>query len=243
MPLDIGGLGGKVVPFYKPRTSTPAPLDVPRWESETPDYELAWLEAMAPKMPAPGEYAEEAPIGFEKTGKLGLPSLAEWRDKAIYDKQVEDYNTQLRSQEGAQTALATSAQKSLKGFVGKSMGASSYGARITGLDSQRGSAPMGFQPAMWNALQGIFSDMEKAGLGRPGITDGWRSYAAQVDLKKKKPKLAATPGKSVHGLGYAADLDLNPQQQRFMEANAQTYGLARLSNEPWHWQLAASKRT
>lgn len=227
---------------FKPRVATPSPIDIPRWETEPDDQTLFDLyDSMATPLQA-AEIGQRAPVVNTGFGNLGLKSLDQWRQDSIYNQALKDAEAQQAQQVQQTNAFRTEAADSLKSFVGKSMGASSYGARITGLPEQRGSAPMGFQPAMWNALQGIFSEMEKAGVGRPGITDGWRSYDAQVALKKKKPKLAATPGRSVHGLGYAADLDLTPAQQRFMEARGAKYGLGRLSNEPWHWQLSPAKR-
>lgn len=122
---------------------------------------------------------------------------------------------------------------------GKGFGKSAYGFKniITGQPAHRGSAPYGLQPVMWNALQAIFKDMEKAGVGKPGINGGFRSYEQQVKLKQIKPTLAATAGNSVHGLGLAVDLNLSKSQLRYMEQNGYRYGLARLPSESWHWQI------
>ena len=38
------------------------------------------------------------------------------------------------------------------------------------------------------------------------LTDGYRSYAAQVSVRNRKPGLAARPGTSEHGFGLAVDL-------------------------------------
>lgn len=123
--------------------------------------------------------------------------------------------------------------------AGKGFGKSAYGFKniITGQAAHRGSAPYGLQPVMWNALQAIFKDMEKAGVGKPAINGGFRSYEQQVKLKKAKPTLAATAGNSVHGLGLAVDLTLSKSQLRYMEQNGYRYGLARLPSESWHWQI------
>lgn len=111
----------------------------------------------------------------------------------------------------------------------------------TGIAGTRGTAKYGFQTQMWDALSRANQDMAKAGLGTFGVTDGWRSYEAQVSTKKSKGALAATPGNSVHGLGLAADLDLNSRQQAWLEANGAKYGLGRLPSESWHWQLLPSQ--
>ena len=38
------------------------------------------------------------------------------------------------------------------------------------------------------------------------LTDSYRDFDEQVDLKRRKPTLSATPGKSVHGWGFAVDV-------------------------------------
>jgi hypothetical protein len=80
------------------------------------------------------------------------------------------------------------------------------------------------------------------------ITDGFRTYAEQVDLKSRKPGLAATPGRSHHGdradgTGRdAADLKfLSPEARRFYHQNANRVGLGfPMGNEPWHIQSQKS---
>jgi hypothetical protein len=64
------------------------------------------------------------------------------------------------------------------------------------------------------------------------VTDGYRSYAEQVVVKLASPKLAASPGKSQHGLGLAVDLCGGVQNF----ANPAHLWMQR--NEPWHWEFA-----
>jgi peptidoglycan hydrolase-like protein with peptidoglycan-binding domain len=75
-------------------------------------------------------------------------------------------------------------------------------------------------------------------------TDSYRSIEQQVDLKNRKPSLSATPGKSVHGWGFAVDLsiDLPPRAfgqsvYQWLQDNAPELGwfLGRPRDEPWHW--------
>jgi peptidoglycan hydrolase-like protein with peptidoglycan-binding domain len=75
-------------------------------------------------------------------------------------------------------------------------------------------------------------------------TDSYRSIEEQLDLKKRKPSLSATPGKSVHGWGFAVDLSLGLPPKAFgnsvsewLKTNAPEYGwyLGRPKDEPWHW--------
>jgi len=79
------------------------------------------------------------------------------------------------------------------------------------------------------------------------ITDGWRSAAAQIDVKKRKPNLAARPCCSNHGSGSAMDLARGSGGQMSWDYNNSSgltkcmnqFGLkAELKskpNEPWHW--------
>ncbi|WP_129337479.1 M15 family metallopeptidase [Cellulomonas endophytica] len=78
-----------------------------------------------------------------------------------------------------------------------------------------------------------------------GITDSYRSYAAQVDLVKRKGLysqggLAAAPGTSPHGWAVAVDLDLDARAHTWMRANADRFGfVADTPREPWHWVFKA----
>lgn len=82
------------------------------------------------------------------------------------------------------------------------------------------------------------------------VTDSYRSYEAQVDVKRRKPRLAATPGTSNHGWGLAVDFGggiqtFNTPQYNWMKANAGKYGWVHPSwaepggskPEPWHWEF------
>lgn len=90
------------------------------------------------------------------------------------------------------------------------------------------------------AFEQLFADATTDGISI-GITDSYRSYAAQVDVAERKGLysrggLAATPGTSPHGWGIALDLDLNAQGQTWMRANAGRYGFVEdTPREPWHW--------
>ena len=93
----------------------------------------------------------------------------------------------------------------------------------------------------------------KAAARRDGVnlklTDSYRSYAAQVDVARRKgiygvrqPNgklgLAARPGTSNHGLGRAVDVNLgaSPGASRWLRANAARYGFKTIPREPWHWE-------
>lgn len=128
-----------------------------------------------------------------------------------------------------------------KNYTVSGYGPEAYGfSGTTGLNQYRGQGRLGMQMQFWQALQAANRAMQAAGLGAFSVTDGFRSYKGQVNAKRNKGKLAATPGRSVHGLGLAADLGLNDRQFRWLKANGATYGLINLPSESWHWQLAPS---
>jgi len=83
------------------------------------------------------------------------------------------------------------------------------------------------------------------------VTDGYRSYAEQVAVKLARPHLAASPGRSQHGLGLAVDLCGGVQSfaspaHLWMQRNAPLYGWFHPAwaeptgslPEPWHWEFA-----
>ncbi|MFA9429074.1 D-alanyl-D-alanine carboxypeptidase family protein [Egicoccus sp. AB-alg2] len=76
------------------------------------------------------------------------------------------------------------------------------------------------------------------------VTDGYRTYDAQVDLKARKGWLAATPGRSMHGWGLAVDFDLRVTDFAWLQENAGDFGWVHppwaqpdgSKPEPWHWE-------
>ncbi len=82
------------------------------------------------------------------------------------------------------------------------------------------------------------------------VTDSYRSYAAQVQVFRTKPTLAAVPGTSNHGRGLAVDLCGGAQTfdgaaHRWLQAHAPRFGWVHPSwaepggsrPEPWHWEF------
>lgn len=94
----------------------------------------------------------------------------------------------------------------------------------------------------------------RAATGTPlCITDSYRSYAAQVDVFRRKPGLAATPGRSNHGWGTAVDLcggiqTFGTPAHEWMQRNAPSFGWVHppwtsadgSRPEPWHWEYAGA---
>ncbi len=86
------------------------------------------------------------------------------------------------------------------------------------------------------------------------MTDGYRSYAAQVAVRQRKPGLAARPGTSEHGFGLAVDVCGGVEAQGdgywWLRENAATFGWenppwaqrdGRGPFEPWHWEYTAGQ--
>ena len=75
-------------------------------------------------------------------------------------------------------------------------------------------------------------------------TDSYRTLAQQKQLKQIKPTLSATPGRSVHGWGFAVDVSIGTPPKGFgqtvlawLKQTGPTIGwhLGRPKDEPWHW--------
>lgn len=105
-----------------------------------------------------------------------------------------------------------------------------------------------------DALAKMSEDFKKEFNSDISITDSYRSYEEQVDIKKRKPDLAATPGTSNHGWGLALDLGggintWDSPERDWMVQNAEKYGWvspdwAQPGNgkeEPWHWEYTGEE--
>jgi hypothetical protein len=81
------------------------------------------------------------------------------------------------------------------------------------------------------------------------VSDSYRDYSGQVDVFRRKPNLAATPGRSQHGWGLALDLGCGVQgfgsePHRWMQLNAGQFGWVHprwaqqggSKPEAWHWE-------
>lgn len=79
-----------------------------------------------------------------------------------------------------------------------------------------------------------------------GITDSYRDYNSQVKVAREKGLysqggLAATPGKSNHGWGLAADLKLNDAAFKWLQQNGRKFGFKNIPKEKWHWEYAGGE--
>ena len=96
----------------------------------------------------------------------------------------------------------------------------------SGLAGSKGTAPYGLNEIFNTRLKAYLDAASRAGY-KITITDGWRSYEAQVACRKAKGDICATPGRSMHGWGVAADLNFNGKKAAtdWAHRNAEAYGL------------------
>jgi len=100
-------------------------------------------------------------------------------------------------------------------------------------------------PPAAQAIRALRTAAERDGV-RIGVTDAYRNYATQVDLKRRKGRMAATPGRSNHGWGLAFDLSDNGSGLRegsraanWLRQNAPRFGIFGPLASPyelWHWE-------
>lgn len=237
----------------QPRVSTPEPVGVERWDNTQLDLtqpDLAQFFTQGKWSEQPKESVGLQSLSLDTSGgsltplslsSLSLGSAPKASDWLTAYQPLPTYTAGTLDKAGLNSALQGSQTGSQTSSRSGGYGMSAYGfSGTTGLDWQKGKAAYGFQTGMWGALSKVNQAMQAAGLGRLRITDGFRSYNAQVDVKKRKGNLAATPGRSIHGLGLAADLDLTGSQLKWLKKNGARYGLINLPSESWHWQLAPS---
>lgn len=80
------------------------------------------------------------------------------------------------------------------------------------------------------------------------VTDGYRSFDSQVDVKRRKGWLAATPGRSMHGWGIAVDFDTRVTDFAWLREHAGAFGWIHPAwaqpggskPEPWHWEYVGT---
>jgi hypothetical protein len=177
------------------------------------------------------------------------PSTLTGEFKHRYDtlkKQDSDLNTQLynhiRQRNSAPPSGGGASQHT--GLSGQST------EGLTGSVTVPGGHSYGhLRPEFATGLTSLMAAANQAGIPL-GMTDGFRSYAEQVELKRRKPTLAAKPGTSNHGWGTAADLSMangssiTPQAAAWIRQNAPRFGLNIPmtgadggKNEPWHVEL------
>ena len=238
--------------IYKPiqkgvkRLGTPGPIDIPRWEDDYDDGGAlsldSFLQMFQDNQSDQSMYMPQTntPSPVYTLPKLGLGSSADWVSASQNMLRQKKAQEQMQAQIAATPAVVNNTGAAVASGGG---GISAYGYKgKTGLDNLRGAAPYGLQTPMWQALSRANAAMKAAGMGTFSITDGFRSYAAQVDVKRRKPNLAATPGRSIHGLGLAVDIKATRAQKEWLHKNGARFGLYApiFKKEDWHFQLLPS---
>ena len=164
-----------------------------------------------------------------------------------------------RSRAAAERAAAAAAAAGLAytgpmGNGGLCQAPSGYG-EVNGFLSETSLCPLQMAPGhrlRTDAARAFdaMSQARQASTGAPlCVTDSYRSYPEQVDVFRRKPELAATPGRSQHGWGLAVDLcggvqTFGTEAHRWMQLNAAQFGWIHprwaqqggSRPEAWHWE-------
>ena len=79
------------------------------------------------------------------------------------------------------------------------------------------------------------------------MNSGYRTYAEQAALyeayRNGTGNLAAPPGRSTHGLGLSADINVpDARTLAWLRRHADEYGFVNdVPSEPWHWTYRPSR--
>ncbi len=148
----------------------------------------------------------------------------------------------LLADEVARTSSTSSATSSALAGDGVPVALAAYGngtIPTTALDEVGATGQYLWGPAA-QQLERMIGDAGADGVSI-GITDGYRTYDAQVRLAQDKGLysqggLAAVPGTSEHGWGMAADLSLDSAALAWLRTHGAAYGFEESTpREPWHW--------
>lgn len=224
---------------------------------EEMQHVVPWSETLEPLRQAT-TVAEASEVFERKYEKAGHPAM---RVRTAFGQQVYDRYHHLiavaAKQLAAQRETARQALPSGQKIVDRLQG--KYDKISGNLDSSElervGPQWGGLQlnPAAAEALRRM-NEAFSAEFGHDMvITDAYRSFDAQVELKERKPVLAGKPGTSNHGWGLAIDAAsninvANSSTHKWMLKNAWRFGWtlpdwARPNGskpEPWHWEFVGS---
>lgn len=176
---------------------------------------------------------------------------------AASDRRYVDPGKFFGQEQSALLPLSRKPAKEPKGGGDSSTsGAGAWGGHSNGRIPASAMCPLKTTPGQMLRCdaQAAFDRLSKAFEARFGapisVTDAYRDYATQVILKRRKGRMAATPGTSNHGWALAVDLgsginSFGTAQHQWMRANAPKFGWihpgwARQTGslpEPWHWEF------
>lgn len=142
----------------------------------------------------------------------------------------------------AAASLQSIAQGEGTGSVSKTM--SGANADLSSVSSPRGTHLEKLNDVFASRLGSMAKEFEERTGRKLSVSDGFRTYEQQADLKRRKPGLAAEPGMSMHEYGYAVDLDSKDAEEAIAMGLGEKYGLdylkGRKLTERWHWQPTES---
>lgn len=102
----------------------------------------------------------------------------------------------------------------------------------------------GVHPSLLKLVFGMAEEYTQLTGKKIHITRGFASYVDQVLMKQKKGALAATPGKSLHGVGLAVDIDPSGLNECERLGLMRKYGLTRpVAPENWHVEPAGMQES
>ncbi|MEX2289254.1 MAG: D-alanyl-D-alanine carboxypeptidase family protein [Mycobacteriales bacterium] len=177
--------------------------------------------------------------------------------RAVADRsarKLEAAAGRLEAARAAQRRAARAAQRRAAAVAAGCDGGSTRG-HANGFLDRSALCPLDGAPghALRADAAAAFNRMTAAALASRGarlcVNDSYRSYAGQVSMFRRHPRLAAVPGTSRHGLGVAVDLGCGAERfgsstHRWLKANAGRYGWVQPAwakpggslPEPWHWE-------
>lgn len=217
---------------------------------------LAQAERIAERLAQAERVAEAQRLAEAQRAAAAKRASARRADRARRDSQ---------RRAAVSAAEAEAAQKAQEAAVVQDPpppASSCAGGSLTGFGN--GELPTSSLCALWGApsqrlradAAAAFGELSRAYAGEFGrpmcVTDSYRTYYEQVELKRRKPGLAATPGTSQHGWGLAVDLcdgvendgsaaniwlHNNAGRFRFFHPRWADSGGGG-PYEPWHWEFS-----
>jgi hypothetical protein len=96
----------------------------------------------------------------------------------------------------------------------------------------------GVQEPVWKNFSLMAEEYKKETGKDIQLNSAYRSPAKQAELYRTNPKIAAPPGKSMHGKGLALDINSGDAYGLKKEGLMEKYGFYQpMGNEPWHLQM------
>jgi hypothetical protein len=230
---------------------------------------LAQRQALEQQRLAIAEQTTRLTADLQAAGaKLIQARVAEAAAEAARQQALAAARSRAAAERAAQQAAAAAAAAVAAGRVYVPAGSTTGGlcqppssvGEVNGFLSDSSLCPLETAPGhrLRTDAARAFDALSRARQGVSGaplcVTDSYRDYAGQVDVFRRKPELAATPGRSQHGWGLAVDLGCGVQgfgsePHRWMQANAHLFGWIHPTwaqrggsrPEAWHWEYVGAR--